>query len=254
MTLLSAILEAKHAELPRLRAEALPSPPPRREVLLKRGPAEPLRLIAEFKRRSPSAGELSGKLSLTERAVIYERAGASMISVLCDRQFFGGSYADLARAREATALPLLCKEFVVDEAQLEAARCYGADAVLLIVRCLGPERLARLVTEAQARELVPIVEVMDEREARLAIAASAPVVGVNARDLDTLAMDPTRAQRVLAELPSSVVRLHFSGIKSPAMVAELVQAGVDGALVGEALMREDDPGPLLERLVANARN
>ncbi len=253
MTLLDTILETKRAELAELRTEAWPPAPPRRPLSLERSSTDPLKLIAELKRRSPSAGELSTKLSLIERAKVYERAGASMISVLCDQQYFGGSYADLAGVRAATRLPLLCKEFILDEVQLDAARCHGADAVLLIVRCLDQTALQRLIFGAQARELVPVVEVINEHEARTAVSAGATVVGVNARDLDTLAIDRSRAERVLAELPRSVVRLHFSGIRTPEMVSELARNGVDGALVGEALMREDDPEPLLRRLVASAR-
>src|SRR5690606_750310 len=134
------ILQAKWAELPELRRRRLPAPPSVRPADLRRGPRQPLRLIAEIKRRSPSAGALSTELSVPARAVAYERAGAHMMSVLCDWQFFGGRYEDLAAARDATDLPVLCKEFVLDECQLDAAQAYGASAVLLIVRCLPAER------------------------------------------------------------------------------------------------------------------
>lgn len=251
--ILQRILQAKHAELPALRRRRLPAPPPLRPPSLQRLPGQPLRLIAEIKRRSPSAGALSTFLSVPARAVAYERGGAQMMSVLCDGAFFDGSYEDLAAAYRATQLPLLCKEFVVDECQLDAARAHGASAVLLIVRCLAPQRLRALVREARARELLPFVEVVTEEEAHLALDCGATCVGVNARDLDTLEMDLDRARRVLALLPASITKAHLSGIASPEAVREVAESGVDAALIGEVLMRRDEPEALLRELAAAAR-
>lgn len=253
MGVLAEILAAKQEDVRELRKRSLPPPPPRRPVRLTRGPGEPLWLIAEIKRRSPSAGALSTRLSVGERAAAYERAGAAMVSVLCDARFFDGSYAHLAEARGAVALPLLCKEFVIDEVQLDAARAFGADAVLIIVRCLAPARVAALVAAARERELVPLVEVATEEEARVAIDAGAELVGVNARDLDTLAMDLGRAERVLAGLPTGTARVHLSGLSRPEGVSQVAAGPADAALIGEALMRLDDPEPLLSSLVASAR-
>lgn len=212
-----------------------------------------LSLITEIKRRSPSAGELSTVLSVAERAKAYERAGASMLSVLCDAHFFDGDYQHLLDARAVTELPLLCKEFVIDESQLDAARAFGADAVLLIVRCLTPARTAELVAGARARQLVPFVEVATEAELKVALDSGADLIGVNARDLDTLVMDAERAARVLAAIPDPVVRVHLSGLAKPEDVTRIRQSGADAALVGEALMRADDPEPLLSALAAAAR-
>jgi indole-3-glycerol phosphate synthase len=251
--LLERILQAKQAELAALRRRRLPAPPPLRPVELARPSGQPLRLIAEIKRRSPSAGALSTLLTPAARAAAYERAGARMLSVLCDREFFDGGYEDLAAARRATRLPLLCKEFVLDECQLDAARAYGASAVLLIVRCLAPARLRVLVREAERRDLVPFVEVVTDEEARLALDAGSRCIGVNARDLDTLVMDAQRARRVLEALPPPITRVHLSGIASPERVSEVARSGVDAALVGEVLMRQDDPEPLLRSLVDAAR-
>lgn len=250
--LLQRILQAKQAELPELRRRRLPAPPPLRPVGLARQAGQPLRLIAEIKRRSPSAGPLSTVLTPSARAVAYERAGARMLSILCDRAFFDGDYEHLAAAARATRLPLLCKEFVLDECQLDAARAYGASAVLLIVRCLAPSRLRVLVREAERRRLLPFVEVVTEEEACLALDAGSTCIGVNARDLDTLQMDADRARRVLEALPSHVTRVHLSGIASPERVGEVARSGVDAALVGEVLMRQDDPEPLLRSLVEAA--
>jgi indole-3-glycerol phosphate synthase len=251
--LISEILAQKHSELASLRARALPAPPARRKLALARAAnAGRLSLISEIKRRSPSAGQLSTVLTIAERAAAYERAGASMLSVLCDARFFDGDYEHLQQARAATQLPLLCKEFVLDEAQLDAARAFGADAVLLIVRCLTPPECSRLIQAARARDLVPFVEVATEEELAVALDGGAELIGVNARDLDTLVMDAARAARVLAAIPDHVVKVHLSGLSKPEDIARIRQSGADAALVGEALMRADDPEPLLRSLAAAA--
>ena len=139
---------------------------------------------------------------------------------------------------------------MIEEAQLDAARAFGADAVLVIVRCLPPGKLAPMIAAARARQLVPLVEVVTEDEAARALDAGADLVGVNARDLDTLEMDGERAARVLATLPAAVTRVHLSGIAAPADVTRVAASPADAALVGETLMRQDDPEPLLRELVA----
>jgi indole-3-glycerol phosphate synthase len=252
VSLLERILTQKKSELGGLRARRLPAPPPRRPLGLSREPGQPLRIISEIKWRSPSAGALNTTLSVGARARAYERGGASMVSVLCDSAFFDGSFEHLAEARDACALPLLCKEFVIDEVQLDAARAYGADAVLLIVRCLAPERVSALHRAALERELVPFVEIANEDEARIANDAGATLVGVNARDLDTLAMDATRVERILLGLAPGVTRVHLSGLRNPDDVALVAAGAADAALIGEALMRLDDPVPLLAAMVARA--
>jgi len=228
--------------------------------VLRRPKGARMRLIAEIKFRSPSAGALSTALGVRERASAYVDAGADMISVLVDRAHFGGSFDHLAEARAAvgTEVPLLCKGFIVDEIQLDAAQSGGADAALLIVRVLDehPGALSRLVSAARARALCPIVEVTNHDELRRALDAGAEVIGVNARDLDTLVIDANRAAAVLAEIPASVVALAFSGVSSPEQVASLARMAprrVDAALIGEALMREDDPHNLLTAMTAATR-
>jgi indole-3-glycerol phosphate synthase len=250
--MLNEILANKRAELPGLRKRALPAPPALRRVDLSRAAGQPLRLIAEIKRRSPSAGALSTKLGVPERARAYEDGGAAMVSVLCDAVYFDGAYEHLALARSATTLPLLCKEFVLDEVQLDAARAFGADAILLIVRCLTPLRLAQLVAAATARGLVSLVEVHAPEEVPVALDAGATLIGVNARDLETLEMDAPRARRVLESLPDGVTRLHLSGIHTPDQLAELARSTAHAALLGETLMRLDDPRDLLRDLAAAA--
>lgn len=249
---LARILATKQAELPALRARRLPTSPGPRAFSLRRTDAR-LKLITEIKFRSPSAGALSTVLSVTERARAYQRGGASMISVLCDTSFFDGEYAHLAEARAACELPLLCKEFVIDESQLDAAVAYGADAVLLIVRCLSAERLKQLTQAARERKLEPFVEVVNDSESKLALDAGASLIGVNARDLDTLTMDAERAARFLAELPASVTRVHLSGIARAEDVQRVANSQADAALLGEALMREHQPEARLAELIAATR-
>lgn len=253
MGVLQDILSSKQKELPELRSRRLPTPPKIRPIRLRRTSASPLNLICEIKRRSPSAGQLSTRLSVEQRAAAYESAGASMISVLCDGPYFDGSYDDLARAYLGCGLPLLCKEFIVDEVQLDAARAYGASAVLLIVRCLDDAKLACLIKAARERELLPLVEIHGAAERARALSAGADFVGVNARDLDTLALDSDEAERVVQSLPERCTKAHLSGIKTPADVIRVAGGRADAALIGEVLMRSDDPSVQLESLVEAAQ-
>jgi indole-3-glycerol phosphate synthase len=253
MGVLDEILSRKRSELPELRRRVLPPFPKRVPAVdLRRAPDGTLRILAENKRRSPSAGNLSTVLGVAERAAAYERAGASLISVLCDNHFFGGDYEDLHRAREGSSLPLLCKEFIIDEIQLDCALAYGASAALLIVRCLSDEALERLLPATIARGLLPVVEVATEAEAELALRAGATTIGVNARDLDTLEMRRDRAAAILRDLPKHVIKLHLSGLSKPEDVRQVFDGPADAALIGEVLMRQDDPEPLLRSLVAAA--
>jgi indole-3-glycerol phosphate synthase len=260
LSLLGEILVTKRAEVAELRAR--PRWPASRATLdvasaLRRAPGAPLRLIAEVKLRSPSAGPLSRALTPAARALAYAEAGATMISVLCDERYFDGSWADLAACRTrldgaGRPVPLLAKDYVIDERQIEEARDRGADAVLLIARIVGRARLVELAGASRATGVEPLVEVVDEGELEAAIEARARVVGVNARDLDTLAMDAARAARVLAAIPPAVVAVHLSGLRSAEDVAILARGRADAALVGEALMRQDDPRPLLASMVRDA--
>lgn len=257
---LDAILASKRAELAVL-GDVTPEPRwrPRGEVAsrLARHDAAPLRLLAENKRRSPSAGALSTVLSTGARVVRYAEGGATMVSVLCDAPFFGGSWDDVHEARGALEdagheARILAKEFVLDERQLVLAAARGADAVLLIVRIVTPARLAALLTAAHALGLEALVEVATRVELDVALGAGARIVGVNARDLDTLVVDVTRAEAVLAAIPRGVVAAHLSGIRAGDDVRRVAAGRADAALVGEVLMRADDPGPLLGDLARAA--
>ncbi len=266
--MLDKILAPKRAEVARMRATA-PLAPRRASgggviaALARTGHGAtrgPLALIAEVKRRSPSAGPLSVVLSPAERALRYADGGAAMISVLTDRAFFDGGFDQLAAARDALDAALgpkrprlLCKEFVLDPIQLDRALDAGADAVLLIARIVAAAELSALAAGARERGLEPFVEVATAEELAVALEAGARVVGVNTRDLDTLKMDPERAAAVLAAVPAGVVAVHLSGLASPEDVERVAGTRADAALVGEALMREDDPRRVLEAMIESAR-
>jgi len=223
---------------------------------LRRSSGEHLRLIAEIKPRSPSAGLLSNVMTVAQRAEAYARAGAVMISVLVDEPFFGGSYENLVTCRQtldatygASRPRLLCKEFILDSVQIDWAAQAGADAVLLIARIVTADELHALVMHAQARGLEPLVEVTTDLELQAAEATGARVIGVNARDLDTLVMDHERAANVLAHIDPHRVRVHLSGLVLPDDVARIAQGPADDAPVGAALMQLGEPTELLREIV-----
>lgn len=261
--MLDRILIPKRAEVARMLAgpRLAPHHAPGGGVLeaLRRPAGAPLRLVTEIKLRSPSAGELSQRLDPAARALCYARGGAAMISVLCDQAFFGGGYAHLRACRDGLDAVLgvqrprlLCKEFVIDAVQLDRAVDAGADAVLLIARIVDAPTLARLAGEARRRGLVPMIEVATLDELDAARAAGAELVGVNARDLNTLRIDVEQAATVIEALPSDAVKMHLSGLSTPEDVKRVAGARADAALIGEALMRADDPAPLLAAMRAAA--
>jgi indole-3-glycerol phosphate synthase len=205
-------------------------------------------IIAEVKRASPSLGLLAADLDPGDLATAYQAGGAAALSVLTDAEFFRGSPQDLAAARAATSLPVLRKDFTVGPADVLDARCMGADAVLLIMAALSPGEVAELIALATSVGLDALVEVHDEREAEQALTAGATLIGVNQRDLITFDVDPGRASRVARTLPESVTRVAESGIRDEEDVRRLAEAGFDAVLVGEALVRSDDPGTAVRNL------
>ncbi len=205
-------------------------------------------IIAEIKRRSPSKGELNAGLDPADLARSYERGGADAISVLTEPDFFSGSPEDLVKAREATRLPVLWKDFILDRAQIVEACARGADAVLLIVR-IAEHNLDELMDEARRWGLVALVEVFDERDVERALDAGAEVIGVNHRDLQTFEEDPTATARLRPIIPDGVVVVGESAISKRADVEALEKIGVDAILVGEALVRSDDPGSKIRELI-----
>jgi indole-3-glycerol phosphate synthase len=203
--------------------------------------AEPgLSLIAEHKRRSPSAGLIRDGIELEQVVQAYERGGASALSILTEEPSFGGSLEDLRAARTAAALPILRKDFIVDPYQVLESFASGADALLLIVAALAEGELSELHAQALELGLAALVEVHDGRELERAIAAGARLIGINNRDLGTLEVDTRRTFELLPALPGGAIVVAESGFRRPEELDELAAAGVDAVLVGEALMRAAD--------------
>jgi indole-3-glycerol phosphate synthase len=233
--------------LERQAEERAQADPPRGFAAAMRRPG--LSIIAEHKRSSPSAGVIREDLLLEDVVTAYERGGAAALSVLTEEASFGGSLADLERARGASRLPILRKDFIVDAYQVTEAAAGGADAVLLIVAALEPARLAELHAQAESLGLDVLVEVHDERELEVASGISAPVIGINNRDLTTLTVDPERTFALLGRMPSGAVVVSESGWRTRDQLERLEAAGVDAVLIGEALMRSADVRAALRELV-----
>jgi indole-3-glycerol phosphate synthase len=221
-------------------ADRVPDPPSLLDALVRSG-TEPLRLIAEVKRRSPSAGALATELDPAALAAAYERGGAAAISVLTDGPHFGGSPADVLAVRDASTLPILRKDFTVSGLDIADARLMGASAVLLIVAALSRRELRSFLEVADALGLTSLVEVHNARELEIALELGALVIGVNQRDLATFAIDPQRAAALAASFPSDVVSVAESGIGDVATARQCAALGYDAVLVGEALVRSADP-------------
>jgi indole-3-glycerol phosphate synthase len=264
MSVLDEILETKRDEV-----TVLHQPPTRRAIrtaALDAGPTrgfeERLRsqaraegrlgVIAEIKRRSPSKGEIAPDLDAIATATAYEAGGATCLSVLTDGPFFGGSVADLQHARAAAAnTPVLRKDFTIDAAQVYETRGIGADAILLIAAALPDDSLLRdLHALAIELGLAVLVEAHDEPEVDRAIAAEATIVGVNARDLGTFAEDLSIGERLVARLPSTVLAVAESAIRSVEDARRMADVGFDAVLVGEALVRASNPTSLVGALAA----
>ena len=222
-----------------LRARARDAAPTRGFAAALRAPAE-VRLLAEIKRRSPSAGPIRPGASPQEVAADYAAGGAAALSVLTDREYFDGSLAALQAVRGVVDLPLLRKDFTLDPLQVWEARAAGADAVLLIVRILDDARLRELLGLATDLGLDSLVEVHDASELERALQAGATLVGVNNRDLRTFRTDLELTIRLAPRVPAATTLVAESGIRTAEDVARLGAAGVDAVLVGESLMRQED--------------
>ena len=197
-------------------------------------------MIAEHKRRSPSAGTIREGLQIEEVVGAYERGGAAALSVLTEQVGFGGTLHDLRRARAAATLPILRKDFVVDPYQVVESMAAGADAILLIVAALRAEELEALYAQAQGFGLGVLVEVHDARELGVAAQLRPEVIGINNRDLTTLQVDVERTHELLDGVPAGTTIVSESGLRTRADLERLAAAGVDAVLVGEALMRSPD--------------
>jgi indole-3-glycerol phosphate synthase len=223
-----ATLEAALADRPECR--------PFQEALTRPG----ISVIAEHKRRSPSAGAIREGATVTEIVQAYERGGAAALSILTEPFYFGGSLDDLAEALATTDLPILRKDFIVDPYQLYESAAAGADAILLIVAALHPDRLYELLREARDLDLDAVVEVHDERELQVALDVEADVLGLNNRDLTDFSVDIERTYELLSDVPAGKTVVSESGFSSRDELDELERVGVDAVLIGETLMRAGD--------------
>jgi indole-3-glycerol phosphate synthase len=217
---------------------------PFNEALVRPG----LSLIAEFKRRSPSAGDIAAEAEIAAQVEAYERGGAAALSVLTDEAHFGGSLDDLSAARAACELPILRKDFIVDPYQLYEAAVHGADAVLLIVRVLDDDALRAIYDEARELDLDCLVEVHDDEELDRALALEAEVIGINNRNLDEGRVDVRTTYELMPDVPAGVTAVAESGISSREELGELERVGVDAVLIGEALMKAEDPEAMAREL------
>jgi len=217
---------------------------PFNEALVRPG----ISVIAEFKRRSPSAGEISATADVASQVAAYERGGAAALSVLTDEHNFGGSLEDLRAARAACGLPILRKDFIVDRYQLFEAAVNGADAVLLIVAALDTAELGALYREARGLDLDCLVEVHDPRQLERALELDADVIGINNRDLDEGSVDIATTYELMPDVPVGKTVVAESGISTRAELEELERVGVDAVLIGGALMSAADPEALARGL------
>jgi indole-3-glycerol phosphate synthase len=205
-------------------------------------------VIAEHKRRSPSAGTIRDGASCAEIVIAYDRGGAAAISILTEEEHFGGSLADLREGRAATELPILRKDFTIDPYQLYEAKVAGADGVLLVVGSLEQRDLASLYARARELDLDALVEIHDDEELERALELDCDVIGINNRNLEDFSVDIQRTFDLLADVPAGKVVVSESGIYHRWQIEELEQVGVDAVLVGEVLMRAPDPESAVREL------
>jgi indole-3-glycerol phosphate synthase len=210
-------------------------------------------VIAEVKRRSPSQGAIRPDLDPVPYARSCERGGAAAVSVLTEERHFGGSIEDLERVAAAISLPVLRKDFILNEVQILEARIAGASAVLLIARILGREQLDALARFVRDFGMTPLIEVHDVSELDAAFKAAPAVIGVNARDLDTLEMNPRQAEDIMRQIPSALTLVAESGVQTRHDVERLAGAGADFVLVGTSVARQDDPEQAVRALTGVQR-
>jgi indole-3-glycerol phosphate synthase len=258
MDLLDKIVEAKRKEIAgarksrtisELQAMIADSPRPRSlpEAILNNPPG----IIAEIKRRSPSAGEIRGGLDregVLKLSRLYAAGGAAALSILTEAQFFGGSAEDLAAVKQETRLPVLMKDFILDEYQLLFARAIGADSILLIAKILEDVQLRMFLRQGRDLGFEPLVEVHNQEELARAIKAGAVLIGINNRDLKTLKTDLAVTRSLLPGIPADRVAISESGIKTREEIEVLWSLGARGFLIGESLLTARDPAQKMREL------
>jgi len=257
--ILSSILTHKQGEvaaraaetpLSEMKVRALAAPPPRDFLSALRQPKQgSIALIAEVKKASPSAGIIRADFNPVQIARVYEENGASCLSVLTDEKFFQGHDDYLSAVRGAVPLPVIRKDFIVNEWQIYESRSLGADAVLLIVAALTPTQIAEYTVVTRELGMMALVEVHTEAEMQTALDAGARLIGINSRDLNTFVTDLGTVARLAAMVPADVTLVAESGIKTPADVRRVADAGAKAVLVGETLMRAPDIGAAVRELM-----
>jgi len=252
MSVLAAILDHKRAEVEarnRILADKLEPPPnlPRLDFLSAlRGPG--VSVIAEIKRKSPSGGAIRQNVDVRTIATSYYRGGAAALSVLTDERFFGGTPDDLIRAKTASSLPVLRKDFIIDPRQIQESLHLGADAVLLIVAVLTDSQLQEFIGLANELDLQALVEAHSIDELERAVRCGATIIGVNSRDLTTMTVHLDTCMELRRYIPSDCISVAESGVRSPDDFLRITDAGYDAILIGETLMAATDPALRLEEL------
>ncbi len=258
MSILDEIVAAKRRELVGSKARtplavverALASAPPVRDFTAAIGSHGPVALIAEVKKASPSAGLIRADFDSVAIARIYEANGAACISVLTDEPYFQGKLEYLTQIRQAVEIPVLRKDFILDEYQVYEARSAGADAVLLIAECLSDAELRTLYALTMQLEMEALIEIYDAENVERVLAVGPRLVGVNNRNLRTMVTDLDHSLRIRERIPEDIVFVSESGIKTPDHVLKLAAHGVDAMLVGESLMQQPDIGQAVRALLS----
>lgn len=256
-TILDKILDVKRKEVVEMKnsVQHVGNPPHTQNSLLKRiEKGSDMTIIAEFKRASPSKGDINLGVSPEIQAQKYMAAGADAVSVLTDQTFFKGSYKDLAAVRKHIKAPILCKEFIIDQIQIDAARSAGADVILLIAAALDDEKLHELYHYACEKDLEVLMEVHNEEEAERVLQTANPLIGVNNRDLKTFKVDLGTTEKVAALIKKEGRYLiSESGLKTSKDVERVAAFGANGILVGEAFMAHHDPAEAIRQMKLSIR-
>jgi len=227
------------------------APAPRNFLQALQNKKEEIALIAEIKRASPSRGEICPNLVPSNLGRIYQEGGASALSVLTENHFFNGSLIDLQEAREAVELPVLRKDFILVPEQVTESRLAGADALLLLAKILSPHQLKDLIEKTHNLGMAALVEVSDEDELEMSLNAGASIIGINHRDLHSFQIDLQRTSELAPFIPPEIPLVGESGIKNRQQVVELQRAGVKAVLVGETLVRSQNPADKIQELLGN---